>query len=213
MEAGGWDVARRTKEEAQETRGRILESALDIFCEKNFSNVSMTEIAESIGLTKGAVYWHFKSKNDILLQLIEEMCRQTERDFIDIYGIPESLEGLRLYYKSAIAHLSQDERYLKIHKLMFRRHEWPDDVQKRVSELVKKSIEREQKMLEMLIAKEQSEGKIRKDVPPTVASTVIGTVFRGICLLQLSELLDEDFADHIDFLLDAFLGELKKGFK
>jgi TetR/AcrR family acrAB operon transcriptional repressor len=212
MEAGGWDVARRTKEEAQETRGRILESALDIFCEKNFSNVSMTEIAESIGLTKGAVYWHFKSKNDILLQLIEEMCRQTERDFIDIYGIPESLEGLRLYYKSAIAHLSQDERYLKIHKLMFRRHEWPDDVQKRVSELVKKSIEREQKMLEMLIAKEQSEGKIRKDVPPTVASTVIGTVFRGICLLQLSELLDEDFADHIDFLLDAFLGELKKGF-
>jgi AcrR family transcriptional regulator len=212
MKAGGWDVARRTKEEAQETRGRILESALDIFCEKNFSNVSMTEIAESIGLTKGAVYWHFKSKNDILLQLIEEMCRQTERDFIDIYGIPESLEGLRSYYKSAIAHLSQDERYLKIHKLMFRRHEWPDDVQRRVSELVKKSIEREQKMLEMLIAKEQSEGKIRGDVSPAVASTVIGTVFRGICLLQLSELLDEDFADHIDFLLDAFAGELKKGF-
>lgn len=61
---------RRTKEAALETRAKILESALDIFSEKNFSNASLTEIAANVGLTKGALYWHFRNKNDLLLRLV-----------------------------------------------------------------------------------------------------------------------------------------------
>ena len=40
---------RKTKAETMETRRRILGSALDIFSEKNFSNVSVSEIAEAVG--------------------------------------------------------------------------------------------------------------------------------------------------------------------
>ena len=63
-------MARRTKAEAQVTRQNILNAALDIFSEKNYSVVSVVEIAERAGVTKGAVYWHFTSK--ALLKMVEE---------------------------------------------------------------------------------------------------------------------------------------------
>lgn len=45
-------MARRTKAEAQVTRQNILNAALDIFSEKNYSVVSVVEIAERAGVTK-----------------------------------------------------------------------------------------------------------------------------------------------------------------
>ena len=56
------------------TRMSIMESALDIFSEKNFANASVSEITARIGLSKGAFYWHFKNKQDILIKIIEEFC-------------------------------------------------------------------------------------------------------------------------------------------
>lgn len=203
------NVVRRTKEEAQDTRSRILQSAFDIFCDKNFSNVLITEIAENIGMTKGAVYWHFKSKNDILIQLLEKIFSQTERDFIDICGTPKSFGALRSYYKSTLMHRSQDKHHMNINKLMFRKHEWPEDVQAKALVLIKNSIENERKMLEMLIVKAQTDGKIRSDISPVTVSKVICAVFHGLFILQLGEVLPADFTDHLDFLFDAFAAELK----
>lgn len=53
-------MPRKTKEDSQLTRSRLLESALDVFSEKSFADVTLSEIAERVGMTKGALYWHFK---------------------------------------------------------------------------------------------------------------------------------------------------------
>jgi TetR/AcrR family acrAB operon transcriptional repressor len=58
-------MARRTKEEAQETRSRILDTAEQVFFEKGVSRTSLTDIAEAAGVTRGAIYWHFKNKGDV----------------------------------------------------------------------------------------------------------------------------------------------------
>lgn len=51
------------------TRTRILDVALDLFVEKGFDATSLREIAEALGLTKAAIYYHFASKDDILMAL------------------------------------------------------------------------------------------------------------------------------------------------
>jgi AcrR family transcriptional regulator len=51
------------------TRERILDAALDLFIEKGFDKTSLREIAEQIGVTKAALYYHFASKEDILMAL------------------------------------------------------------------------------------------------------------------------------------------------
>jgi AcrR family transcriptional regulator len=55
--------------EGTSTRERILNVALDLFTEKGYDGASLREIAESLGVTKAAIYYHFASKDDILMAL------------------------------------------------------------------------------------------------------------------------------------------------
>jgi AcrR family transcriptional regulator len=55
--------------EPKNTRERILDVALDLFIEKGFDKTSLREIAEQLGFTKAALYYHFASKEDILMAL------------------------------------------------------------------------------------------------------------------------------------------------
>ena len=67
---------RRTKEDAEQTRQAILESAMDIFYEKGYSKTTFDEIAKRINLTKGAVYWYFRNKPDIVAALINDFVQK-----------------------------------------------------------------------------------------------------------------------------------------
>ena len=55
---------RRTREQAKETRHAILQAACELFTEGDFSQITLNQIAERAGLTKGAIYWNISKKND-----------------------------------------------------------------------------------------------------------------------------------------------------
>ena len=59
-------MARRTKEDALATREGILDAAEDCFCEHGLHHTSLEAIASRAGVTRGAVYWHFKNKAEVL---------------------------------------------------------------------------------------------------------------------------------------------------
>ena len=63
---------RKTKEEALKTRSRVLQSAMKVFLAKGYSQTSLTDIAKAAGYTRGAVYWHFEDKSEILETLISK---------------------------------------------------------------------------------------------------------------------------------------------
>jgi AcrR family transcriptional regulator len=54
---------------ANDTRQRILDVALDLFTEQGYDGTSLRQIAEQLGVTKAALYYHFESKEDILMAL------------------------------------------------------------------------------------------------------------------------------------------------
>lgn len=199
---------RRTKAAALETRAKILESALDIFSEKSFSNASLTEIAANVGLTKGALYWHFKNKNDLLLQLMKEICKHGEDKVKNLFNTPDSVGKLRKYYKDSLILLLKDDRNKKIHKIMTKRDEWPEDIQQSVRQIIKESIERERLMVEKFISKGQEEGRFRENISPTAVAVLISSIFHGLCVMQLSGMLPEEFPQYTDILFDAFTKEL-----
>jgi AcrR family transcriptional regulator len=57
---------------SQETANRILYQAMRIFLEKGYHGTSIDDITRAAKLTKGALYWHFHSKEDLLKRIIEE---------------------------------------------------------------------------------------------------------------------------------------------
>lgn len=58
-------MARKTKQQAEETRQEILDAAIKTFSERGVSATSLADIAKSAGVTRGAIYWHFKNKVDL----------------------------------------------------------------------------------------------------------------------------------------------------
>ncbi len=58
-------MVRRTKEEAQTTRSHILDAAELVFEQHGVSGASLHAIAKAAGLTRGAIYWHFRDKADL----------------------------------------------------------------------------------------------------------------------------------------------------
>ena len=73
----------------KDTANRILIQAMRIFLEKGYHGTSVDDITQAAGLTKGALYWHFRSKEDLLKRIVEEF----EKRFLD--GLIQAVKYVR----------------------------------------------------------------------------------------------------------------------
>jgi AcrR family transcriptional regulator len=83
--AAGARVDRRTRAaraEGLEGRDEILTAALRVFARRGYGQASVDEIAEEAGYSKGALYWHFSDKEDLLLTLLEERVDAPMRELV-----------------------------------------------------------------------------------------------------------------------------------
>ena len=84
---------RKTKTEAQKTRQHLLDAALEVFLRDGVTRASLQAIAQEAGVTRGALYWHFKNKEDLFETLFEQQYAdffaafndQTLRDNQDVW--------------------------------------------------------------------------------------------------------------------------------
>ncbi|ADL48756.1 MULTISPECIES: TetR/AcrR family transcriptional regulator [Micromonospora] len=60
------------------TRERIQAVALELFTEQGYEKTSLREIAERLGVTKAALYYHFKSKDEIVTSLVDDRLRRMD---------------------------------------------------------------------------------------------------------------------------------------
>ena len=78
------DMARRTKEEALETRTRLLDAAEELFLRNGLSHTSLHDIAQAAGVTRGAVYWHFKDKAELFNAMMDRATMPFEKTRITL---------------------------------------------------------------------------------------------------------------------------------
>lgn len=124
-------MARKTKEEALETRGAILRAAADVFWEKGVAGAGLETIAEKAGVTRGAIYWHFKNKCDIFDALHEELhsslldiiMRDMETDH------PEPLKQLEQLCVALLLNLENDPHKKKVLSIFFLRCDYSGDME------------------------------------------------------------------------------------
>ena len=65
-----------------DTRSRVQKVALELFAEQGYEKTSLREIAERLGVTKAALYYHFKSKEDIVHSLTDDYFAEID-DLLD----------------------------------------------------------------------------------------------------------------------------------
>lgn len=83
-------MARRTKEEAQATRSRILDTAELVFEQRGVSGTSLNEIAKTAGLTRGAIYWHFQNKADLFNAMMDRATMPLEQTDVAGFKDPDT---------------------------------------------------------------------------------------------------------------------------
>lgn len=71
-------AAGATTGDAGGTRARIHQVALELFTEQGYDKTSLREIAERLGVTKAALYYHFKSKEDIFRSILDDQRREMD---------------------------------------------------------------------------------------------------------------------------------------
>lgn len=72
----------KRREQKELTKKRIFEASLSLFIEKGYENISIDHIVGSLGLTKGAFYHHFVSKDAIILEFYNNIIQELVEDLL-----------------------------------------------------------------------------------------------------------------------------------
>ncbi len=106
---------------AKDTKGRILEAALELFSEKGYEGTNIREIAAALGLVKSSVYRHFESKEEIWNTLLDEMIAYYGQRFGSadhLPPVPDTPEGLTELTMRMADITIRDEKIVRIRKVL-----------------------------------------------------------------------------------------------
>jgi TetR/AcrR family acrAB operon transcriptional repressor len=112
-------LARRTKEEAERTRAAVLDAAVQVFLAQGVARATLEDVARAAGVTRGAVYWHFRDKLDLFMA-IDARARLPAEELLAemaIYDGPDPLGELARVLGEGFATLEADaerRRYLTV---------------------------------------------------------------------------------------------------
>jgi len=110
---GATRVDRRTKTaraEGGEARAELLSAALRVFARRGYRDASIDEIAAEAGYSKGAVYWHFAGKAELLLTLLEERVDVPTREKVALLASAPVEQDMSVEASNTFAQLAASER-------------------------------------------------------------------------------------------------------
>lgn len=123
-------MARCTKEEALATRHRLIDAAECVFAKKGVSRTSLSDIATAAGVSRGAIYWHFKNKADLFNAMMERTTMPME-DALHQIGHDagqDPLEELRRAILDAMQKIATDERTRRVFEVATLKVEYVDEL-------------------------------------------------------------------------------------
>jgi TetR/AcrR family acrAB operon transcriptional repressor len=120
-------MVRRTKEEAQATRNRILDTAEMVFQQRGVSRTTLESIAAAAGLTRGAIYWHFRDKAELFHAMMERVRLPLEHE--SAHPEPDDpLGALRDGFVGALRRAVDDPQVQRVLEIAVQKVEYVDDL-------------------------------------------------------------------------------------
>lgn len=114
-------MVRRTKEDAEATRQKLLDTAESLFQANGVSRTSLQDIATGAGTTRGAIYWHFKDKADMFNAMLERVCLPLEEPLQEagnrVDDLHHPIATLRKGLLEAFRRAEQDEQTRRVFEI------------------------------------------------------------------------------------------------
>ncbi|AYF89940.1 TetR family transcriptional regulator [Pseudomonas sp. JS3066] len=172
---------RRTKEEAEKTRGAILDAAEHLFLENGVAHTSLEQIARAAGVTRGAVYWHFQNKAHLFHEMLSQVRLPQEQMTERLCGCngQDPMLSLRDLCLEAIVNLARDEQRKRIFNILLHRCEFTEELreaEERHYAFVNQFIQ----LSEALFARPACHERLRPGITPLVASRAVHGLVIGL---------------------------------
>ncbi|WP_187265847.1 TetR family transcriptional regulator [Alkalisalibacterium limincola] len=174
-------MARKTKEEAEQTRESILDAAELAFRDCGVSRTSLDQIAKRAGCTRGAVYWHFENKFDLFGALMERtqspLFQRFERAVSD--DQPDPVDAMREATIHSIQDLATNPHSRNMLEILFHRCEFVDEL----APVVDRHTEKMQWVIgnsARAFKRAQSLGLVDTDLCPEFCAAMFHTLTTGI---------------------------------
>ncbi|HGH3372878.1 TPA: acrEF/envCD operon transcriptional regulator [Kluyvera cryocrescens] len=123
-------MARRTKEEALQTRQMLLNAAIEQFAWRGFSSTTLTDIADAAGVTRGAVYWHFSSKSELFNAMWQEQSPLRELTYDKLIQLDDSnpLEKLRNKFIIGLQYIAENPKQRALMQILYHKCEFSSEM-------------------------------------------------------------------------------------
>ncbi|AYA91979.1 efflux transporter SmeDEF transcriptional repressor SmeT [Stenotrophomonas maltophilia group sp. P373] len=173
-------MARKTKEDTQATREGILDAAEACFHEHGVARTTLEMIGARAGYTRGAVYWHFKNKSEVLAAIVERVhlpfMQELERTSTDQRDTP--VHDLRAVMIHSFIELSEDERLRKTMEIMLRSDASADT--KVLTELQQAGFRDGLDRMERALRRAKDLGQLREGADPKIAARMLHATVLGV---------------------------------
>lgn len=187
---------RSARAERRDAREALLEAALAVFSERGYRDASVDDVAERAGYSKGAVYWHFASKDDLFFALWDERVDKPWSETIELLESAAADHDMAPEASARFAQVLRGEREL----LLVEHEYWGQAV--RDPERRARYAERQARMRSALgkaiVARMEHLGAPPLEGPPEQMATLFMSITSG---LAREKLIDPDAAP------DELLGE------
>lgn len=173
-------MARKTKAEAEQTRQDIINAALELFHDRGYARTTLDLIARKAGVTRGAIYWHFKDKVDLFVAIKEDIEGSAGTRLEDLLELPvaslaDIQDGMLRYFRQ----LEEDERFRRYFETVFFRTEFTDDLLE-LREQYQSKLRRLQQRDEDNLRRLQNTGLVRADVDCFQAALALRAFMIGL---------------------------------
>ena len=195
-------MPKKAQRDSERTRARILASALALFAKKGYVRTTFTDIASQLKMTKGAVYWHFESKQALLMALIDEMLAKFRQQIAEL--LPEcetSFDGLSfpvvadMMVRNAaqiIGDMTGTAFFLLIHEQI----QWAEASMEKVREdLMRNKRFGPWAAFRTAVENDVREGRVRTDVNPVQVASACIAMWDGLVHSRIVKLLQCDLED------------------
>ncbi len=211
-------MARRTKEEAAKTRARILASALSLFAKKGYTHTTFTDIAARLKLTKGAVYWHFESKEALLVALLDEMLAKFRRQISELLPSGEdSFDGLSfpvvadMMVRNA-AQIIGDVKGTAFFLLVHEQVQWSNTSMESVrDDLLRNPRFGPWAAFRTAVENDVREGRAQAGIDPIQVASVCMAMWDGLVHMRIARLLQCDLEDTLRKSYEAVWKSIRAG--
>ena len=204
---------RKTKEEAEVTRQAILQSAMDTFYEKGYSKTTFDEIAKRINLTKGAVYWHFRNKPDLIAAIINDYFEKQRAYIEERQPVIQSFDDIISYFLHHIHFMLNNENNYKVGFFLICQMEWSEAILQRVSAQIKDIRSYPLQLFKETLTLLQKRGEINPNVNIEELASLSMYMWRGIMSSYISKAdpmsLSQMMLRGFDLIMDGIKMESK----